>query len=47
MMSVLERLTAISEHDVQRVGLSATVGNRAPHYRQYGPCAGSPSPLKV
>jgi ATP-dependent Lhr-like helicase len=27
LMSVLERLTTISQHDVQRVGLSATVGN--------------------
>ena len=27
LMSVLERLVALSEHDVQRVGLSATVGN--------------------
>ncbi|MBK6517542.1 MAG: DEAD/DEAH box helicase [Polyangiaceae bacterium] len=27
LMSVLERLSALSEHDVQRVGLSATVGN--------------------
>ncbi len=27
LMSVLERLAAISQHDVQRVGLSATVGN--------------------
>lgn len=27
LMSVLERLAALSKHDVQRVGLSATVGN--------------------
>jgi ATP-dependent helicase Lhr and Lhr-like helicase len=27
LMSVLERLTLLSEHDVQRIGLSATVGN--------------------
>ena len=27
LMSVLERLARVSEHDVQRVGLSATVGN--------------------
>ena len=27
LMSVLERLAGISEHDVQRIGLSATVGN--------------------
>ena len=27
LMSVLERLAALSRHDVQRVGLSATVGN--------------------
>ena len=27
LMSVLERLAAVSQHDVQRVGLSATVGN--------------------
>lgn len=27
LMSVIERLAKISEHDVQRVGLSATVGN--------------------
>lgn len=27
LMSVLERLAAISQHDVQRIGLSATVGN--------------------
>jgi len=27
LMSVMERLTAISQHDVQRIGLSATVGN--------------------
>lgn len=27
LMSVLERLAAVSHHDVQRVGLSATVGN--------------------
>ena len=27
LMSVLERLAAVSRHDVQRVGLSATVGN--------------------
>ncbi|TNF27995.1 MAG: DEAD/DEAH box helicase [Deltaproteobacteria bacterium] len=27
MMSVIERLAALSRHDVQRVGLSATVGN--------------------
>lgn len=27
LMSVLERITAISRHDVQRIGLSATIGN--------------------
>ncbi len=27
LMSVLERLAALSEHDVQRIGLSATIGN--------------------
>ena len=27
LMSVMERIVAVSEHDVQRVGLSATVGN--------------------
>ena len=27
LMSVIERLARISRHDVQRVGLSATVGN--------------------
>ncbi|HMA92529.1 MAG TPA: DEAD/DEAH box helicase [Polyangiaceae bacterium] len=27
LMSVLERLTLLSQHDVQRIGLSATVGN--------------------
>ncbi len=27
LMSVLERLTAVSDHDVQRIGLSATIGN--------------------
>ena len=27
LMSVTERLAALSEHDVQRIGLSATVGN--------------------
>lgn len=27
LMSVMERVAAVSEHDVQRVGLSATVGN--------------------
>ncbi|MFO1003706.1 MAG: DEAD/DEAH box helicase [Planctomycetaceae bacterium] len=27
LMSVIERLAGISEHDIQRVGLSATVGN--------------------
>ena len=29
LMSVLERVAAVSRHDVQRVGLSATVGNPA------------------
>lgn len=27
LMSILERLAAVSKHDIQRVGLSATVGN--------------------
>jgi ATP-dependent Lhr-like helicase len=27
LMSVIERLTALSQHDVQRIGLSATIGN--------------------
>ena len=29
LLSVIERLAAVSRHDVQRVGLSATVGNPA------------------